>query len=161
MTKHREINDLDLILKFGEQSLQIHEINKKEKEAIEKENENEKIEEQDKNLTVQNLNEIRLNKQIQLTALRKNLIAELDDLYLFTTNLSKKAYFSSEDQSENIGIFGFANKNKKKNKKKNKPKEVVPLPRHKQKIVTKRADPPLSLRKKLDTPNNIPAYITL
>jgi hypothetical protein len=97
LTKHREINDLDLILKFGEQSLQIHEINKKEKEAFEKENENEKIEQQDNNLTVQNLNEIRSNKQIQLTALRKNLMAELDDLYLFTTNLSKKAYYSSED----------------------------------------------------------------
>ena len=96
-----------------------------------------------------------LQKQNKLLTLRQSLATELDDLFLFTSNLSRRAYFSSERANSGGGLFGIGGGQD------TKPKDNTPLPRHLQRIVTKRGNPPLSLRKKLDAPNVTPEYISL
>lgn len=96
----------------------------------------------------------KMQKATKLQSLRQSLITELDDLFLFTSNLSRRAYFSSEKSSSGGGIFGMGGGEPKA-------KDKGPVPRHKQRIVTKRGQPPLSLKKKLDEPNTTPEYIAL
>ena len=71
-------------------------------------------------------------------------MSELNDLYLFTSNLSRRAYYSSNTSKK--GKLGFDVSGVE-----TQSQEV--LPKHKQKIVTKRGNPPLTLKKKLDAPN--------
>lgn len=73
--------------------------------------------------------------------------------------MSRRAYFSSEKNHSGGGLFGIGGRNQ--DTKQSKPKDSTPLPRHLQRIVTKRGNPPLSLRKKLDAPHSTPEYLSI